>query len=677
MFNVTPIGSCRIAWPLRHGQTHNGIGLNLSRCYGYCHSPAEAVQLARFMTGQAKIPQDLWPLVSPSRDQRSVQAETHAPSDLYVIELASAKEITIDGVSVQLNYLSSKYAAFFADQKRAQAYWELAQQEDTTELAAFLQRVWSGDPSQQQDMQILSRIRLRMATGETLRRDIETLADMLPGVLFVSHVNARKSDGAAISSRASFIEMVCHEVTAAGLPFFDPTLLMEEFGQEQAIEDHSTSLAHFTTQFSRAIMDDWMHHVIAPMTERAIGQGPVEPAASALQHQIAAGLNAGHVGQARSRLTRVQAETGAFAALMSETTTKSDAKQRDFEARLSSLSSDELPQPDAAKLFEEAGALGLFQTALGIAGRCSGGAETLPAHALMKSARLAKADGEREMAFAFCYIALAGNPELASAKKLICEVLREAPVSAMRAFTASQTGQLIALIPHAERMSVVKMQDLPAEASLAGEISEGALAEMVGPLVENQRDEDAAALISAWRARACVERLTNPDLRAMLDAWVEDAQALPDAMARLKALISVRTADPRHAALRTALRVHKSDLAARIRLAGQGGDLPALQAMAEEVALFPAPLPEFSLWHARISFKRQDFQAALEHGVIAARDLPKTISVWVLLMRAAVKQSDAKSARAFADRVIELACDRTVKLKAEAEAVLGAQRVDA
>lgn len=143
MFSITPIGSCRITTPLRRGQSMFGTKLNLDRCYGYCHSPAEAVQMAEFMLGNATIPEHIWPLVSRAHDHHEISNARHALSDLYVVELASAKEVTIDGISVQLNYLKSEFSDFFENADRAVAFWSLAETGDENAIADFLQHEWS------------------------------------------------------------------------------------------------------------------------------------------------------------------------------------------------------------------------------------------------------------------------------------------------------------------------------------------------------------------------------------------------------------------------------------------------------------------------------------------------------------------------------------------------------
>ena len=53
--------------------------------------------------------------------------------------------------------------------------------------------------------------------------------------------------------------------------------------------------------------------------------------------------------------------------------------------------------------------------------------------------------------------------------------------------------------------------------------------------------------------------------------------------------------------------------------------------------------------------------------------MSERISVWVLLMRAALKANERGQAAEFAGRVLELACSKTDWLRAEAEAVLSAE----
>ena len=265
MFAITPIGSCRITTPLKQGRDEYGFQMNMKRCYGYCHSPAEAVQMARFMLGQLDFPADIWPLVSPKNNLETISAVPQVVSDLYVVEFASAKQVSIDGVLIQLNYLSAAYPEFFADKARAKAFWGVATKGTQSEKEEWLGEAWSDTEAQIIESKLLSRISLKMVTLESLIADLNTLKALLPNILLVSHVDATRLDGTKIASRSAFIKLVAEAAAATNTQFCNPTELMAIYGQPAAIKDESTSLAHFTDQFSDALMAHWMETVIDPL----------------------------------------------------------------------------------------------------------------------------------------------------------------------------------------------------------------------------------------------------------------------------------------------------------------------------------------------------------------------------------------------------------------------------
>lgn len=544
MFTITPIGSCRIAGPLRHGRAACDIAVNQSRVYGYCHAPAEAVQMARFLQGDLNIPADIWPLVSRSKDRDVMGGQAHRASDLYVVELASAKELSIDGVSVQLNYVRAAYPEFFADTDRAQRFWAEAETGDAGALAAFLDHEWSATPEARAQAQMLGRVRMDFVTEQSLKRDIETLSDLLGNVLFVSHVNAQRPCGSPIASRAGFIDMVANTVTAAGHDFCNPTELMGEFGQAAALEDDSTSLAHFTDGFSAALMNDWATRAIAPRTE------------------IAQPGNAARC---------------AF---------------------------DTLPGAETAGEVIAAAAQGQFETALEAALSLPGRLEDLPAYLLIEIAHWAEVANASDAAFEFALAALRKDAGL------------------------------------------TRPADLLVRLALAEEI------DLLGSLETGVAD------------RLLAGRTPEEQLR-LLALNGQPAEAAPIAV------------DPKDPTSRKAMRKARQDLVQDVRAFGKAGDLEALEALADAVAHLPEPLAEYDLWRARLQYQRGAFERALDHGQAAARHIPEKINLWVLLMRAALKLENLAQAREFAARVIALACERTKKLKAEAEKVLHADAVGA
>ncbi|MGB5557271.1 MAG: hypothetical protein WBN04_04570, partial [Paracoccaceae bacterium] len=406
MFSITPIGSCRITTPLRRGQPIHGFQLNLDRCYGYCHSPAEAVQMARFIQGSATISKEVWPLVSRAHDLHEISASTHVSSELYVVELSSAKEVTIDGISVQLNYLKSAYSDFFANPERCNVFWALAKAGDSDELMGFLDHEWSATPQQRSDANMLGKIRLQLVTPEGLRRDIRVLSDMLPDVLFVSHVDASKPDGNLIKSRSEFINLVEAEVKSAGCKFYNPTDLMHEFGQTAAIEDESTGLAHFTESFADSLMEDWMGEVIAPMTDEAVRAGVSSVVDRKLQPQIAAARQQGKLVDIRARLEALATDTAVVLPLLEENTQAQERVQAAFLAEYSALSGKNFCADEAIHALKTGCSIGLFDSASELARAYPAVVANMTAHELMGCASRAKLGAATEVAGEF-YLAAA------------------------------------------------------------------------------------------------------------------------------------------------------------------------------------------------------------------------------------------------------------------------------
>ncbi|SNS46848.1 hypothetical protein [Antarctobacter heliothermus] len=666
MFTVTPIGSCRIATPLRLGQSTRGIRLNLNRSYGYCHSPAEAVQLARFLRGEMTISADVWPLVSRSHQLATLSSEIHVPSGLYVIELASAKELTIDGVSIQLNYLKSTYPDFFADPDRMQAFWDAAQTGDRARTTAFLDKAWSATDAQRADSAVLSRITLNYVTPDSLAQDIQTLGRLLPDVMFVSHVNARKPDGQTIKSRASLVTMVSDGVRDAGFDLYDPTQLMAEFGQPAAIEDDSTSLAHFTTPFSTAVMDDWMARFIAPRTDAAVASGTVP--AETLRAQIDAACTAGHFAEATSRLSALSTRTEEYRPFGKKVHRAQKAAQAVFHKDLSAKAAS-AKSLDMANSVQTAGRLGLFETARLLATDAEDRFVALPCHILTDVALRAEAAGDIASAAQFAIAACRQHDTADRAAQVLADLVVAQQIDLSDRLEPTKLAKVQSCLSVAGIEAALTHADAPIKTLISSHLSATDLTKIAAGLAEKRGVNAAAHILAHWRDLHDMPRLRDKGVIALLDAWTNQATQLQRPLDRIRALIAIQQADPRHKAVREALRTAKIDLATRYRAAGKARDWAALSALAAEVQAIAIPLPEYDLWRARVQFDDGDFARAIAYGCAAAEQMPDRINVWVLLMRAAVKTGDSSLAARSADRVIALSDEATEKLRAQAEAV--------
>lgn len=233
-----PIGSCRITTPLRLSRDGFGFQLNLDRVCGFCHSSAEAVQMMRCLQGSVELDPELDPELAPliARRRRADERESdrHLASDLYVVELSSAKELRIGQTSIQLNYVGAHFAAFFADRDRAARFRDHAAADDQPGSDDLLAAEWNRDPAQAHEAAILRRIRRRTTTRADLRRDIRSLIDGLPAMLFVTHVDALAADGLPIPSRSRYIANVEAAVRAQGGLLYNPTAAMIRMGHLDA-----------------------------------------------------------------------------------------------------------------------------------------------------------------------------------------------------------------------------------------------------------------------------------------------------------------------------------------------------------------------------------------------------------------------------------------------------------
>ncbi|PIE16466.1 MAG: hypothetical protein CSA68_02645 [Rhodobacterales bacterium] len=248
--------------------------MNMKRVYGYSHTSAEAVQQMNFLHGTFKPNEDLLPLISPRWQELNQQNDEHTPSDVYVVEICSAKQATIDGQSVQLNYLKRRYRDFFSDPERDRMCFRLAAGADEEALGTWLDEVWSANETQHKDSSILRQLRVRQANLDMVRDDMVRLQDGLGEVLFVTHVNARDGNGNVLTGRDALIKTVTQAAQQIGARLYNPTALMEKVGQTQAIEDHSAGLAHFTESFSQRVLEDWYEFAIHDIIENYIINTP-------------------------------------------------------------------------------------------------------------------------------------------------------------------------------------------------------------------------------------------------------------------------------------------------------------------------------------------------------------------------------------------------------------------
>lgn len=78
---ISTIGSCRVAGPVTKLQAQRSFVLDNRLLYGFTHNTKETIQAIRFMRGELRLPESLWPFISdqPFRNGNSTPPPPRAP----------------------------------------------------------------------------------------------------------------------------------------------------------------------------------------------------------------------------------------------------------------------------------------------------------------------------------------------------------------------------------------------------------------------------------------------------------------------------------------------------------------------------------------------------------------------------------------------------------------------
>lgn len=673
MFSIAPIGSCRIATPLRLAKKDYGFTVNHNRNYGFCHTTAEAVQLMRFMRGEVVPPAEVWPMIARGVDRDGMLAETAPVADLYVVEISSAKRLMVGDYCIQLNYFANEFRSFFDSKARVAQFWSVGRSEDQARIDAFLAENWSATAEQREDSGLLRQVRLTLTTEDDMRADIRTLIAELPAALFITHVDARKPNGETIASRSAFIEAVSRVVREEGGVVYDPTARMLDVGQEAAIEDFSDSLAHFTEDFSKLVFADWFDLAIGKVMDRAIASGGTPAVSSILLPHVDAMLARGSLEDLDTRLAALsrQLEESLDLALIR---VRIAFGRGDPEAAYAVASQAAQSFPDQAAVLRLLGeatlATGRLSETAAAYRRLVALGQPPQATDIMSLADALKAQGKAGAAIAFYDIALQIKGDLAAAAQgLVCLAIAHDP-DHLLALAPARRDQVAALLTPLLRLQMAIATRNQAELDLlrtrTAALPAAELTAMLNHLTSVDRIDLAAELLQAWGAQHEGLNVIDRDLRAVVDGWYARAAVAAGFGDQIRLLRMIIAAHPLHGPSRSALRALRRDIVNRMRDLYRDQDLAALNQLATEVTDLPEPIPELDLFRARLYFGQGDFEAARALGQSAALHLVDSISIWSLLMRCATKLGDLLAIDAAARKVIEISDADTERLEQEA-----------
>jgi len=263
---IAPIGTCRIHTPLRAGVGHYPIALSLGRNYGFVHTSSEALQQLEFMYGMREIPADVQTLVFRPSTPLAFRKKAHVPADMYFIELSSRRLLSIDGHPIQSNYAARHFSDFFADRERTKMFWALAEPTRLQERRKLLEQEPSFQRLPPEDAELLARIERRELQDAEIEREMARMVEIVgkDKVLFITHVNANTPDSTPIEIRQRLIHTVRNVAKRLEVPCYDPTPLMREIGQINAMENDGLDLAHYTPLFAERLCADLYKRFVRP-----------------------------------------------------------------------------------------------------------------------------------------------------------------------------------------------------------------------------------------------------------------------------------------------------------------------------------------------------------------------------------------------------------------------------
>ena len=266
---ITPIGSCRIHNPLKKFNSKSYLQLNTVDIYVFTHTSAEALQQLKYLQGEYLPSKDIYPILSSRlRFNKNKLKQESVSSDLYFVEISSAKTVMVEKEYVQMNYINVYFSEFFLEPNRAKKFWFLAGRPDRKELLNFLQELpcYKAYPKDMQEL--LSKISVKYMTADELRQDMIEISNRVKDVVFITHCNVKLPDLTTICSRDDWIKTIEKKGKDIGCKVYNPTHLMMVLGQSASLQKNGLDSTHYTSLFERQIFNDLHRLYIEPLLNK-------------------------------------------------------------------------------------------------------------------------------------------------------------------------------------------------------------------------------------------------------------------------------------------------------------------------------------------------------------------------------------------------------------------------
>jgi len=210
----------------------------------FTHTPAQALQYFRFVSGNLEIPPELQPLIF----SRNILPETYETLDqltpdlmnsidLFVTEVGTLRELSVDNFHVNISYTETNLIR--AGGKPLLNWWRsLSQSETGPEHEAIIEKTVDALPSKdipksKEIVNIIEQARSRTLSRHELSDSLIELKQAFGKPMAI--VPAFNVPQKSRQDRVELIDALYHLSKTVGFHFYDPTLVVAEAELEKAI----------------------------------------------------------------------------------------------------------------------------------------------------------------------------------------------------------------------------------------------------------------------------------------------------------------------------------------------------------------------------------------------------------------------------------------------------------
>lgn len=236
---ILAIGTCRLHTPLFAAAQAGRVELRVLPSNHYLHSPVEAVQLVRYLSGELAVPARYLPLMFdnnlgrpayaqpfdvgalPERIAPDMAAQMRAflqANDAVLLEVSSLRTFLADGFALQGVYLEGLLKGALPGRDDIDVHTLFALPPE--------QRQWSSEGKPEVEY-LKQHVRILNLDQATVQQALALLRAALPKLVVCSHFSSEGMPPNVAEARRKLIGYVGTACAALDIPFLDPSVALQ------------------------------------------------------------------------------------------------------------------------------------------------------------------------------------------------------------------------------------------------------------------------------------------------------------------------------------------------------------------------------------------------------------------------------------------------------------------